>query len=146
MNAALYDVAEINVHSGETFSLISSEDAKALTKTGLLVALDGCAVGGFSQPGSTSNTDDTWVMPDTNILLSYIYGNSQAIAATGDPFNRGHLGNVGVMTQALKISRTYLGQAHLSRMKQNYADAGSDPASLPEEAAELLVGDPFMNL
>ncbi len=146
MNAALYDVAEINVHSGETFSLISSSDAKALTKAGLIVALDGCAVGGFSQPGSTSNTDDTWVMPDTNMLLSYIYGNSQAIAATGDPFNRGHLGNVGVITQALKISRTYLGQAHLSRMKQNYADAGSDPSALPEEAAELLVGDPFMNL
>jgi hypothetical protein len=146
MNAALYDVAEINVHSGETFSLISSADAKALTKAGLIVALDGCAVGGFSQPGSTSITDDTWVMPDTNILLSYLYGNSQAIAGTGDPFNRGHLGNVGVMTQALKIGKTYLGQAHLLRMKQNYASAGSDPANLPEQAAELLVGDPFMNL
>ena len=45
-----------------------------------------------------------------------------------------------------RVGKAYLGQAHLLRMKQNYADAGSDPAGLPEEAAELLVGDPFMNL
>jgi hypothetical protein len=50
MNANKFDVVEVGVHSGDTFSLIVASDAKALTKAGLIVTLDGCGVAGFAQP------------------------------------------------------------------------------------------------
>jgi hypothetical protein len=44
------------------------------------------------------------------------------------------------------ISGQYLGKAHLTRMVQNYADAGTSAYDLKERASEMLVGDPFMKL
>jgi hypothetical protein len=146
MNAALYDVVEVNVHSWEGGSLISTDQAKSITKGGLLVVLDGCSVGGFGQPGSPSYVDDSGVMASDNVMLAYLYGSSQALAVTGDPFNRGHYADAPVMFVTLKTNHGYLGRAHLDRMKENYARAGDSTYDLKEWAAELLVGDPFMDL
>jgi hypothetical protein len=44
------------------------------------------------------------------------------------------------------VSGQYLGKAHLGRMVQNYADAGTSAYDLKERASEMLVGDPFMKL
>jgi hypothetical protein len=145
MNAALYDVVEVNVHSWEGGSLISTEQAKSITRGGLLVVLDGCGVAGFGQPGSPSSVDDAGIMASDNVMLAYLYGNSQALAATGDPFVRGHYADAPVMFVTLK-NHGYLGKAHLDRMKESYARAGDNPYDLRGYAAELLAGDPFVDL
>src|SRR5262249_38528007 len=71
-NASLYDVAEINVHSWDQGSIVTSPEARAITKAGLIVTLDGCGVAGFRQPGSPSTVDDPETLPSDNILLSYL--------------------------------------------------------------------------
>jgi hypothetical protein len=50
------------------------------------------------------------------------------------------------MFVTLKTNHGYLGQAHLERMKENYARVGDSPYELKEWAAELLVGDPCLDL
>lgn len=143
MNAALYSVVEVSTHAMEMWSLIDSSQARALTKAGLLVTLDGCGVAGFYQPNSPSWVD-TGVAPWDNLSLAYLYGSSKALAVAGDPHVRGHNANFPIIYRELKVNHAYLGQAHHTRMIQNYADAG--PSDLRENAAEMLLGDPFMDL
>ena len=145
MNAALYSVVEVNTHASETWSIVSSDQARALTKAGLIVALSGCGVAGFYQPGSASYVD-TGIAPADNLALSYLYGSSKALAALGDPSWRGHYANYPLMYREMKVSGAYLGQAHRTRMIENYARAGSLSSDLKDWASEMLVGDPFMDL
>jgi hypothetical protein len=144
MNAALYDAVEVNTHAHEEWSLISSSDAKALTRAGLLVSLDGCSTMGFTQPGGSKVTSGTAV--ENNLAASYLYGSSRALAATGDEFDRGHYAHTPTLYYQLKISGSYLGMAHLSRMKRLFALSGSDPYELRSQGMEMLMGDPFMDL
>jgi hypothetical protein len=144
MNAALYEVAEVNVHSEATFSLIGAAEARQLSNAGLIMALDGCGVLGFRQPGG-SNVDTTATVGD-NIALSYLYGSSRAIAALGDPFWRVHYAHFPTIYHALKQEGSYLGAAHFARMKKLYDISGSSPWELRDQGMEMLVGDPFMDL
>jgi hypothetical protein len=145
MNANRFDIVEANVHSSDQFSIIDSFQARALTKAGLIVALDGCGVAGFAQPGSPSGVDDSWVLPSDNIMVNYLYGSSSALAALGDPHWRGHYAHYPTLYQALK-AKTYLGKAHLTQLKKLYAIAGTSDYDLKEQAGEMLMGDPFMDL
>jgi hypothetical protein len=144
MNGALYDVAQVNVHANEVWSLATTDEARDIQKGALFVGLDGCNVAGFLQPFSPSFVN-TWVHVSDNVLMAYLYGSSQAIAASGDPAWRGHYSNLPVVFHAMKHAGQYLGQAHLTRMRANYERA-STPYDLKEFANELLVGDPFMKL
>jgi hypothetical protein len=144
MNAATYDVVQVNVHSNEIWSLVTNEQARAITGGGLFIGLDGCNVAGYLQPGSPSYTN-TWVHVSDNVLMAYLYGSSHAIAGSGDAAWRGHYGNLPVLYHAMKHGGQYLGQAHLMRMVANYERA-EDPYNLKEYANEILLGDPFMKL
>jgi hypothetical protein len=144
MNAATYDVVQVNVHSNEIWSLVTADQARAITRGGLFVGLDGCNVAGYLQPGSPSYTN-TWVEVSDNILMAYLYGSSHAIAGSGDAAWRGHYGNLPVLFHAMKHGGQYLGQAHLTRMIANYERA-TTPYDLKEFANEILLGDPFMKL
>jgi len=46
----------------------------------------------------------------------------------------------------MKVNHAYLGLAHHRRMIENYARSGLNPSDLREWAAEILLGDPFMDL
>jgi hypothetical protein len=145
MAQAVYPLVQINVHSWWGGSIISTAQARAITKGGLIVALDGCGVAGMSQPGSPSRTDvDGWYASD-NVLLGWLYGSSQAVAGSGDPFTRGHYANHPTVWNRLKVYGDYLGKAHLERMRVNYAGA-MNAWELREAGGEMLVGDPFVDL
>ncbi len=88
-NAALYAALEINAHSNEFFSIVTSQEAASITKGGLFIALDGCEVAAYQQPGSPSPVN-TSATVQSNVLMSFLYGASQSIAGSGDPFWRGH--------------------------------------------------------
>jgi hypothetical protein len=151
MNANLYDVAHVGVHSTETFSLISNTQAGALTKSGLIVASDGCGVAGFAQPFAPAQTQvSSNTLPSDNILLSYLYGSSKALAAMGAPFWRGTYGHFPAIYNQLKVNgaptASYLGAAHFARMKRLYALAGTSKDELKANQNEMLFGDPFVDL
>jgi hypothetical protein len=144
MNAQAYDVVELNLHSNEVWSLVGAEQARSITKGGLLVTLDGCGVSGFRQPGSSSWVD-TPVYVDTNIASAFLYGASNAVAVLGDPFWRAHYGHHPTLYREMKIRGAYLGSAHLTRMKYQY-EISPTPWHLRENGMEMVLGDPFMDL
>jgi hypothetical protein len=133
------------VHSNWVWSLVSTDQARAVTRGGLIVALDGCGVAGLSQPGSSSATDVSGTLASDNVLMAYLYGNSQAIAGSGDPFTRGHYANHPTVWSRMKVAGDWLGKAHFERMKVNY-QASTNPWELREGGMEMLVGDPFVDL
>jgi hypothetical protein len=144
MNSTVYDAVEIDMHSNETVSIASTDQVKTMTKAGLLVTMDGCAVAGYRQPRTTSPTDAA-VLVNGNVMMAYLYGNSQAISASGDPFWRGHYAKHANMYDYMKnTAGAYLGRAHLDRNKQQFARSTSD-GELREFGMEMLAGDPFMN-
>lgn len=145
MNQNLYSVVEFNTHASDQWSVINSAQAKTLTNAGLIVALDGCLVGGFFQPGSTSYLS-TPPLPSDNIALAYLYGSAKALASMGDPFQRTHYANHPLLFREMKVNRAYLGAAHRARMAENYSRAGSNDQALKSQVSELLFGDPFMDL
>ena len=143
MNNASYDLAWVNVHSCENFSLISSDQARFIQKGALIMMLSGCGVGGYRQPGNPSFVD-TQVAADQNILCAFVYGSSHTLAALGDPFNRGHESYYERMIEWLARG-DYLGQAHLKRMQLQH-DNSHSADELKENVMEFLVGDPFVDL
>jgi hypothetical protein len=144
MNATAYQVVEVNTHADETWSVVSSDQARTITRGGLLVGLDGCSVAGFRQPGSPS-TVDTAFYPDANLAVAYVYGSSNAVAVMGDPFWRGHYAHYPTIYRELRLYGSYLGRAHLVRMKKQYA-LSTTPWDLRENGMEMVLGDPFMDL
>jgi hypothetical protein len=147
MNGALYAVAEVNVHSSETFSLISNVQAKALTNAGLIAISDGCGVAGFAQPfAALPTTVDVTAMASDNILVSYLYGASKSVASLGEPAWRGHYGHFPTLYEHLKHTPgSYLGAANKARVARLMAESGST-WELREKRDEMLFGDPFMDL
>ncbi len=143
MNQTAYDVAWVNVHSCETFSLVNSDQARAIRQGARVMMLSGCGVGGYRQPGNPSFVDSE-VAPQQNILCAYVYGDSLALAALGDPFNRGHESYYERMIEWM-TQGDYLGQAHLKRLQLQY-DTTPSPEELKENVMELLIGDPFVDL
>jgi hypothetical protein len=144
-NASLHAALEINVHSNEFFSIVTSDQAASITKGGLFTALDGCGVSAYLQPGSPSY-QDTSASVATNVMMSFLYGKGQSIAGSGDPFWRGHYAKFPNMYKHLKtVPGSYLGLAHLARNKEQYQKVSSD-GELREFGMEMLLGDPFMNL
>jgi hypothetical protein len=145
MSNVVYDVVEQNTHSNEIFEIAYADQVRTMTKAGLFVALAGCGVGGFTQPGSPSYSDAV-TEAYGNVMLSYLYGSSQALAASGDPFWRGHDAFYPTMYQYLKSTPgSYLGRAHLERNKAEFQRSTSD-GELREFGMEMLAGDPFMTL
>lgn len=143
MNKKLYDFVWVNVHSLEGHSLISAKQAQKLSNAGLIMLMSGCSTGGFYQPGSPSFVSSS-TSPSGNILLAYLYGTSKAIAALGDPFNRGHESYFEKLVPFM-IQGDYLGNAHLKRTKIQYENS-RNPQELKENIMEILVGDPYIDI
>jgi len=81
-----------------------------------------------------------------NIMGSYLYGSSQALAVMGDPFWRGRFAHYPTLWHHLVTQGSYLGKAHYLRMKRLYCEANNDPWVLREKGMEMLLGDPFLDL
>jgi len=157
MNAALYDMVEVNVPSDAGLALLDTAASAALTRAGLIVALGGSSVVGFAEPRAASSVDIPTLFPSSSVGVAYLYGKSQALAVLGDPTQRGHAGNFPVVYATLKTAPgAYLGRAHRAQMQQNYADAGYERCvaannancgyTVSETASEMLLGDPFLDL
>ncbi|MGA2616004.1 MAG: hypothetical protein ABSF26_00260 [Thermoguttaceae bacterium] len=130
-----------NVHSNPELSLVSSKQALAMSNGGLIALLNGCAVGGFRQPGSRSYVD-TPTTVENNVLVSVVYGRSAFVAALGTPHNRVDDEHATPLF-AHMYSGGYLGMAHLARLKQQ--DKDSRDAGVLRGRQEMLVGDPFVD-
>ncbi len=144
LEANHYEFVLVNVHSWEQASLISANEALDLQNGGMIMLGFGCSVGGFKQPASPSNVT-TSTYPADNILMNYLLGSSDFLAAAGAPFNRGHSGHFQKIIDYMKDDADYLGLAHLERMQYLYANAG-DRINLKEQLNEILPGDPFLDV
>jgi hypothetical protein len=129
-----------NVHSNPELSLVSWEQARELRNGGLLALLNGCSVGGFAQPGS-STAVDTPVTAEWNVLVNIVYGQSGFVAALGSVHDRVTDERATPLLRHL-YAGGYLGRAHFLRLRQQDRDVQGDPARL-REFQEILIGDPF---
>lgn len=145
MNANLYDVVEVHTHGSDTWAVVDSDEARAMTGGGLVVAIGGCNAAGFYQPGSTSYVNSGTAVSE-NLTASYLYGSSKFLAGLSTAHQRVHYANHPYIYRELKVSHAYLGAAHRVRMHQNYAEAYGLPYNLKDEASEMLMGDPFLDL
>ena len=149
MNAQLYDVADVIVHSESEGSLIGQAQAKTLTNAGLIAVSSGCGVAGFAQPGAPATTAvDVGTMAGTNIMVAYLYGSSKAVASFGAPAWRGHYGHYPTMYESLKLggATAYLGKANKARLDRLYTQSAGNKWELKENTNEMMFGDPFMDL
>jgi len=135
-----YTMVWTDVHSFERRALISTQQAKSLIDGGLIQFL-GCSTGGFYQPGSHSYVDTIYA-PDENISCGYIYGNSDFLAALGDPFSTTGRPEFNRLA-AFMTQGDYLGLAHYFRRCYQYHESGTDPQEL-KSYQEILIGDPFL--
>jgi peptidoglycan hydrolase-like protein with peptidoglycan-binding domain len=138
-----YEFVWVNTHASGTWSVVSSSEAKTLTNGGLVMLGSGCSVAEFFQPSSPSYVD-SGVAPDDNLLVSYIYGTSNFIAAMGDPFNRGH-GSYDEKLIPFMNQGDYLGKAFLKRWQIQYQNS-PNPLDLGENSQEMLIGNPFLDI
>ena len=131
-----------NVHSNPELSLVSWEQAHDLRNGGLIALLNGCSVGGFTQPGSRTVVD-TSVSVERNVLVNLVYGQSAFVAAMGSVHDR--VTDERAMPLLRELYKGgYLGQAHLLRLRQEDRDVQGNPALL-REFQEILIGDPFVD-
>jgi hypothetical protein len=148
MNATIYDVSDVGVHSSSEGSLIDYSQARVLTRGGIIAVSSGCGVAGFAQPGAPATTAvDVGTMASTNIMLSYLYGTSAAVASLGAPAWRGHFGHFPTLYESLKLggATAYLGSANKARLDRLYSES-PDKWNLKENTNEMMFGDPFMDL
>ena len=129
-----------NVHSNPELSLVSWEQARDLRNGGLIALLNGCSVGGFTQPGSRTVVD-TPVMAERNVLVNLVYGQSAFVAAMGSVHDRVTDERATPLLKHL-YAGGYLGRAHFLRLRQQDRDVQGNPA-LVREFQEILIGDPF---
>ena len=129
-----------NVHSNPEFSLVTREQARDLRNGGLIALLNGCSVGGFAQPGS-STVVDTPVTAERNVLVNLVYGQSAFVAALGSVHDRVTDERATPLLRQL-YAGGYLGRAHFLRLCQQDQDVQGNPAQL-REFQEILIGDPF---
>jgi hypothetical protein len=130
-----------NVHSNPELSLITHKQAASMQNGGLIALLNGCAVGGFRQPGSKSYVD-VQTAPERNMLVSLVYGRSAFLAALGSPHNRVDDEQATPLLEHL-YADGYLGMAHLSRLRQQ--DNKSPNPGVLRGRQEMLIGDPFLD-
>ena len=148
MNAQLYDVAEVLVHSNSELSVVSTAQAKTISNGGLIAVSGGCGVAGYGQPGAPVTTAvDVSTVASNNIMLAYLYGSAKSVASLGAPAWRGHSGHFQTAYEALKLggNTAYLGAANKVRITELYAQS-ADKWALKENSNEQLFGDPFMDL
>jgi hypothetical protein len=131
-----------NVHSNPELSLVSHRQAQDMENGGLIALLNGCAVGGFRQPGSRSPVDLRTV-PENNVLVSLVYGRSAFLAALGSPHNRVDDEHATPFFQHL-YANGYLGMAHRLRLLAQDRDSPSPGALRGRQ--EMLIGDPFLDI
>jgi hypothetical protein len=131
-----------NVHSNPELSLVSWEQARDLRNGGLIAFLNGCSVGGFAQPGS-STVVDTPVTAERNVLVNIVYGQSGFVAAMGSVHDRVTDERATPLLRHL-YAGGYLGRAHFLRLRQQDRDAQGNPALL-REFQEIMIGDPFVD-
>ena len=131
-----------NVHSGPEVSLIRSTAAATMEGGGLIALLNGCGVGGFVQPGSTSFVDVA-TPAERNMLCCLVYGRSAFLAASGSVHNRVTDEHGQALLPAL-YAGACLGQAHAAQLRHQDASAGN--AEQMRQFQEMLVGDPFVDV
>jgi hypothetical protein len=151
MNANTYAVDHVLTHGDETWALIGTAQAKALTSSGLITFLDGCGAAGMAQPGAPAESGvDTTILASDNVLLAYLYGTSKTLAGFGAPNLRVEYSEAPTLVSTLMSNGTptssYLGAANIVRLKKIYAAAGTDKDALKSKQNEMMVGDPFIDL
>jgi len=137
-----YQFVWVNTHASGNWSIINSSEAKNLSNGGLIMLASGCSVADFYQPGSPSYVS-SGLSADKNLLVNYVYGNSNFIAAMGDPFNRGHEAYYEELIPFMNQG-DYLGKAFLKRWNLQYQNSSSY-LILRENSQEMLIGDPFLS-
>ena len=148
MNAQLYDVAEVLVHSTSEGSLVSTDQVKTISNGGLIAVSGGCGVAGYGQPGAPATTAvDVSTVASNNVMLAYLYGSAKSVASLGAPAWRGHSGRFQTAYEVLKLggNTAYLGAANKVRMTELYTQS-MNKWDLKENSDEQLFGDPFMDL
>jgi hypothetical protein len=151
MNANTYAIDHVLTHGDETWALLSTTEAKALTSSGLITFIDGCGAAGMVQPGAPAESGvDTTVLASDNVLLAYLYGSSKTLAGFGAPSLRVEYSEAPTLANALMVNDTptssYLGAANMVRLQKIYAAAGTDKDALKTKQNEMMVGDPFVDL
>ncbi|MFA5742145.1 MAG: hypothetical protein WC874_04635 [Candidatus Izemoplasmatales bacterium] len=144
MEANNYEFVMAGWHGSQDWGIIDSSEARELENGGMIMLGCGCSIAGFNQPGSVSSVD-VYNYAHENLLMSYLWGNSNFLAAIGDSFNRGHFPEYQEIINAMKNNRDYLGKAHLKQMQRLYGDSTS-AYNLKENMQEMLLGDPFLDV
>lgn len=140
MNASRRRVVCWNVHSNPELSLLTSRQARDMEGGGLMAMMSGCGVAGYQQPGSTSYVD-TKTAVENNVQVNVVYGRSAFVAALGCPFARVRDENGVPLYRALYKDGSYLGLAHLTRLREGQP---TSPQELRQQQ-EILIGDPFVD-
>ena len=128
MNANTYAVDHVLTHGNEYWALIGTDQARALTSSGLVTFIDGCGAAGMAQPGAPAQSGvDTTALASDNVLMAYLHGTSRALAGFG-ALTCGWVQRGADPDQRTDVQRTptnsYLGAANVVRLKI-YA-AGTD--------------------
>jgi hypothetical protein len=140
MKASQRRVVCWNVHSNPELSLLTWQQARDMEGGGLVAVMLGCGVAGYRQPGSSAYVDSKTSV-DRNVLVNVVYGQSAFVAALGSPFARVRDENGAPFYRALYKEGSYLGQAHLVRLREGQS---SSPQDLRQQQ-EILIGDPFVD-
>ena len=140
MKASQRRVVCWNVHSNPELSLLTWQQARDMEGGGLTAVMLGCGVAGYRQPGSASYVDTTTSV-ERNVLVNVVYGRSAFVAALGSPFARVRDENGVSFYRALYKDGSYLGKAHLLRLREGQS---SSPQELRQQQ-EILIGDPFVD-
>jgi len=143
MTSNNYEFVVVVAHGTEKGCIINSTQAHNLLNGGIVMMVKGCSAAGFKQPQSPSNVESVW--PAENLLVNYLVGNSNCLAALGDPYVRAHYPYFEKIINLMKNDSEYLGRAHFKRMQHLYATAG-DRIALKENLGEMLLGDPFLDV
>jgi hypothetical protein len=151
MNANTYAIDHVLTHGDETWALLSTQEAKALTSSGIITFIDGCGAAGMVQPGAPAESGvDTTVLASDNVLMAYLYGTSKTLAGFGAPNLRVEYSEAPTLANAMIINgtptSTYLGAANMVRLQKIYAAAGTAKDALKTKQNEMMVGDPFIDL
>ena len=138
MKASQRRVVCWNVHSNPELSLLTWQQAHGMEGGGLVAVMLGCGVAGYHQPNSGSSVD-TSTPVEHNVMVNVVYGQSAFVAATGCPFARVRDENGTPMYRALYVDGSYLGRAHLERLRVGQVSSSREL----RQQQEILIGDPF---
>ena len=146
MTSNNYEFVVVTVHSFPSESIIKSDKARELSNGGMIMLASGCGVAGFKQKNLSVAGGSIYApFPAENILVSYLYGSSNFLAAVGSPFSRAHADKFDDLVYYMKQNGDYLGAANFKRMRL-LSQIANNSFELRELLNEMLLGDPFLDV